>query len=341
MRAAVYRRTGDPSVLEVVDREVPEPGPGEVLVRVAVSGVNPTDWKSRQGDGSGAAPKGGWQIPNQDGAGVIEAVGTGVDAKLLGERVWIWEAAWQRPWGTATEYTLVPVRQVVRLGAASFDLGASLGIPFLTAHRCLTVGENMPDRIDVGALTGRTILVQGGAGAVGNAAIQLARWADATVITTVSSAEKAQLAVAAGASYVINYRDEDVVAEVRKIAPDGVDAIVEVAAARNAEIDAQVIGPAGAVAVYADDDGKPLSLPVRPMMISNVRWQGVLVYTLPAVAKAQAVEDVAAGAAAGAIRVGLDAGLPLHYYPLADIAEAHTAVQNSAVGKVLVVTSDQ
>ncbi|MDW5327640.1 NADPH:quinone reductase [Plantactinospora sp. KLBMP9567] len=340
MKAAVYQRTGDPSVLEVVDRPVPEPGPGEVLVRVAVSGVNPTDWKSRQGDGSGAPPRHGWQIPNQDGAGIIESVGTGVDAKLTGERVWIWEAAWQRPWGTAAEYTVVPVRQVVRLGSASFDLGGALGIPFMTAHRCLTVGETMPDRLDVGALTGRTVLVQGGAGAVGNAAVQLARWADATVIATVSSAEKAQLAVAAGASYVINYREEDVVAEVRKITPDGVDAIVEVAAARNAEIDCQVIGANGAVAVYADDGGAALTLPVRPLMVPNVRWQFVLVYTLSTVAKAQAVTDVAAAASSGVLRIGTDAGLPLHYYPLDEVAQAHAAVQNSAVGKVLVVTSE-
>ncbi|AVT31273.1 NADPH:quinone reductase [Plantactinospora sp. BC1] len=340
MRAAVYQRTGDPSVLEVVERPVPEPGPGEVLVRVAVSGVNPTDWKSRQGDGSGTPPRHGWQIPNQDGAGIIESVGNGVDAKLTGERVWIWEAAWQRPWGTAAEYTVVPARQVVRLGSASFDLGGALGIPFMTAHRCLTAGETMPDRLDVGALTGRTVLVQGGAGAVGNAAIQLARWADATVIATVSSAEKAQLAVAAGASYVINYREEDVVREIRKITPDGVDAIVEVAAARNAEIDCQVIGANGAVAVYADDGGATLTLPVRPLMVPNVRWQFVLVYTLPAVAKAQAVTDVAAAASSGVLRIGAEAGLPLHYYPLDEVAEAHAAVQNSAVGKVLVVTSE-
>ncbi|MDG4790423.1 NADPH:quinone reductase [Micromonospora sp. WMMD1102] len=340
MKAAVYQRTGDASVIEVLDRPVPEPGPGEVLVRVAVSGVNPTDWKSRQGDGSGAPPPHGWQIPNQDGAGIVESVGTGVDAKLLGERVWIWEAAWQRPWGTAAEYTVVPVRQVVRLGSASFDLGAALGIPFMTAHRCLTAGETMPDRLDVGALTGRTVLVQGGAGAVGNAAIQLARWADATIIATVSSPEKAQLAVAAGASHVINYREQDVVAEVRKVAPGGVDAIVEVAAARNAEVDCQVIGANGAVAVYADDGGAALTLPVRPLMVPNARWQFVLVYTLPTVAKAHAVTDVAAAASAGVLRVGAEAGLPLHYYPLDEVARAHEAVQNSAVGKVLVVTSD-
>ena len=141
---------------------------------------------------------------------------------LVGERVWIWEAAYQRPDGTAAEYTVVPARQAVLLGAdASFELGAALGIPFLTAHRCLTVAESLPDRLGPGSLTGHTVLVQGGAGAVGNAAIQLARWADATVITTVSSPEKAQLAAAAGADHVVDYRQQDVVAEVRKIAPEG------------------------------------------------------------------------------------------------------------------------
>lgn len=341
MKAIVYRRTGEPGVLELVDQPVPEPQPGEVLVRVAVSGVNPTDWKTRQGDGSGKPPAHGWQVPNQDGAGVIESVGTGVDAELIGERVWIWEAAWQRPWGTAAEYTVVPVRHVKRLGPASFDLGAALGIPFLTAHRCLTVGETMPRHLHAGALTNRTVLVQGGAGAVGNAAIQLARWSDATVIATVSSPEKAQLAMSAGASHVINYREQDVVAEVRKIAPDGVDAIVEVSAARNAVIDAQVLARQGAVAMYADDGGAEVTLPIRPMMGPNARWQFVLVYTEPLVAKAQAVEDVAAAAIDGAIRVGADAGLPLHYYPLAEAAAAHQAVQDGTVGKVLIITAEE
>lgn len=340
MRAVVYTRTGDPSVLEVTERPVPEPGPGEVLVRVAVSGVNPTDWKSRRADGTGGPPPGGWQIPNQDGAGVVEAVGEGVDAGLVGERVWLWEAAWQRPWGTAAEYTLMPARQVVRLGPASFDLGASLGIPFLTAHRCLTAGEAMPDRINAGAMDGRRVLVQGGAGAVGNAAIQLARWADATVIATVSGPEKAQLAAAAGADHVIDYRQQDVVAEVKRISPRGVDAVVEVAPVANAEIDTRVVAPDACVAVYADNGGGPLSLPVRPLMAPNARWQFVLVYTLPEAAKAKAVYDVAAAAGEGVLRVGPEAGLPLHYYPLDEAAAAHAAVEGGAVGKVLILTSD-
>ncbi|MEU7757282.1 NADPH:quinone reductase [Micromonospora sp. NPDC049101] len=335
MRAIVYEHTGDPSVLKLVDRPVPTPGAGEVLVRVAVSGVNPTDWKSRRS----SAPQ-GWQIPGQDGAGVVEAVGEGVDPDLIGERVWIWEAAWQRPWGTAAEYTLVPVRQAVRLGAASFEVGAALGIPFLTAHRCLTAGEFMPDTLRAGALADHTVLVQGGAGAVGNAAIQLARWADATVVATVSSAEKAQLAAAAGASYVVNYREQDVVAEVRKIAPDGVHTIVEVAPATNAAMDVQVLRHGGAVCMYADDGGDEVTIPIRAMMVPNARWQFVLVYTEPKAAKAQGVKDVAAAATQGGIRVGADAGLPLHRYSLAETAAAHQAVEDSAVGKVLVTTSD-
>jgi NADPH:quinone reductase len=333
VRLISYRRPGDADVLELLDAPVPEPGPGEVRVRVAYSGVNPTDWKSR----SSAEPGPDGQVPNQDGAGTVDAVGQGVDPVLVGERVWIWEAAWQRRWGTAAEFTVVPARHVVLLGAdPSFELGASLGIPFLTAHRCLTVAESLPDRLGAGALSGHTVLVQGGAGAVGNAAIQLARWADATVIATVSSPRKAQLAAAAGADHVVDYREQDVVAEVRKIAPKGVDAIVEVSAAVNAAVDAQVVGMHGAVAMYADDGGAEVTVPVRAQMGPNARWQFVLVYTEPERAKVLAIEDVATAVADGAVRVGEDAGLPLHVYPLEQTAQAHQAVQDGAVGKVLV-----
>jgi NADPH2:quinone reductase len=334
VRAISYSKAGGPDVLELSERPVPEPGPGEVRVRVAFSGVNPTDWKSRAGTDP-AFPDG--QIPNQDGSGTVEAVGEGVDPVLVGERVWIWESAYQRPWGTAAEYTIVPARQVVLLGAdPSFELGAALGIPFLTAHRCLTVAESLPDRLGPGSLTGHTVLVQGGAGAVGNAAIQLARWADATVIATVSSPQKAQLAAAAGATHVIDYRQQDVVHEVGKIVPHGVDAIVEVAAAQNAAVDAQVIGLHGAVAIYAATGDQSITIPIRSQMRPNARWQFVLVYAEPERAKAIGVEDVNAAVLDGAVRVGGDAGLPLHVFPLAETAVAHQAVQDGAVGKVLI-----
>jgi NADPH2:quinone reductase len=337
MRAITYRENGGPEVLQLVERSAPDPGPGEVRVRVAFSGVNPTDWKSRSGATAGTAFGADGQVPDQDGSGTVEAVGEGVDPVLVGERVWIWEAAYQRPWGTAAEQTVVPARHVVLLGAGpSFELGAALGVPFLTAHRTLTVAESLPDRLGAGSLTGHTVLVHGGAGAVGNAAIQLARWADATVITTISSPRKAQLAAAAGADHVVDYREQDVVAEVRKIAPKGVDAVVEVNPSANAAIDAQVIGLHGSVAVYANDGGDEFTLPVRALMTPNARWQFVLLYSEPARAKEIAVEDVATAVADGAVRVGEDAGLPLHVFPLARTADAHRAVQEGAVGKVLV-----
>jgi NADPH2:quinone reductase len=268
-------------------------------------------------------------------------VGAGVENALLGLRVWIWEAAYQRSEGTAQEYALVPAHQVAHLpDTASFDLGASLGVPFLTAHRALTVTEGGPLRLGPGTLQGRGVLVAGGAGAVGNASIQLARWSDATVIATVSSPEKANLAARAGADHVIDYTRQDVVAEVRRIVPDGVGTIVEVAAAANAQIDAGVIGLHGSVAVYADDGGAPLTLPVRPLMVPNARWQFVLVYTAPADWKRRAVADISAAVLDGAARVGEGAGLPLHHFPLERTAEAHAAVEAGAIGKVLVDVAD-
>lgn len=332
MRAITHTESGGPDVLQLTDVPTPEPAPGEVRVQLAFSGVNPTDWKRR----STADPAGTPQTPDQDGAGTIDAVGEGVDAGRLGERVWVWEAAWQRTTGTAAEYTVVPTHQAVPLGEHPFELGAALGIPFLTAHRCLTVAEELPDRIGPGTLEGRVVLVQGGAGAVGNAAVQLAHWAGATVIATISSPRKAQLAAAAGADHVIDYRTQDVAAEVRKISPRGVEAVIEVSIVANAATVVDLLAPHACVAIYADDGGTEVTLPVRALMVPNARFQFVLVYTAPATAKLHAVDDITAALAAGAIRVGADAGLPLHVYPLAETAAAHQAVQDAVVGKVLV-----
>jgi NADPH:quinone reductase len=337
VRAIEYSVTGDPDVLALVDIPVLDPGPGEVRVRIHRSGVNPTDWKSRRGSEAGVAvdPP---QVPNQDGSGVVDAVGRGVEASLQGLRVWVWEAAHLRPsGGTAQQYAVVPARHVVLLpDVASFDLGASLGVPFLTAHRCLTVTEDGPTRLGPGTMEGRTVLVAGGAGAVGNAAIQLARWSDATVMTTVSSPEKANLAALAGSDHVINYKRQDVVAEVRAIAPEGVNTIVEVSPTTNAALDAEVLARHGSVAVYANNGDSALELPVRPSMVPNARWQFVLVYNAPDSWRARALEDVAAAVLDGAVRVGGEAGLPLHHYALEQTAEAHAAVENGAVGKVLI-----
>jgi NADPH2:quinone reductase len=301
-----------------------------------VSGVNPTDWKARSRRPSWAADDVEEVVPNQDGAGVIDAVGEGVPQDRVGERVWVWEAAWQRVDGTAQELVVVPSRQAVVLAdGASFELGASLGIPALTAHRCLTVAEVRPERLAPGSLAGMTVLVAGGAGAVGHATIQLARWAGAHVIATASGDEKARLARAAGAEHVVNYRKDGTAEEILAHAPDGVDLVVEVAPAVNADLDAAVIAPNGTVAVYAVDGGGDLPLS-WPLMQRNVAYCFVLVYTVPAQAKDQAVSDVAAAVAGGALPVGEEAGLPLHVFPLERTADAHAAVEAGAVGKVLI-----
>ena len=321
----------------MVERPVPEPGPGEVRVAVQVSGVNPTDWKARRGSGGDGQLPFPEVVPNQDGAGTIDAVGAGLDPSRVGERVWLWEAAWQRADGTAQEYVVLPGRQAVRLpDAVSFDVGASLGIPALTAHRCLTVAELGPPRLAPGVLAGQTVLVAGGAGAVGHAAIQLARWGGARVITTVSSDEKAKLAYAAGANHVANYRSSDAADQIRGLAPDGVHFVVELAPAANAALDAAVLAANGTVAVYATDGGNDLTLGVRDLMSRNIRYQFVLVYTVPRAAKDQALADVAAAVADGALPVGAQAGLPLHRFGLEQAAEAHASVEDGAVGKVLI-----
>jgi NADPH2:quinone reductase len=331
MRAIVYDRAGGPEVLRLVDTEPKEPGPGEVRVRIAVSGVNPTDWKSR----SGTEPKQP-QVPDQDGAGTVDAVGDGAPF-AVGDRVWVWDAAYQRPDGTAQELTVVPAAQVVPLpDDASFDLGAALGIPALTAHLALRAGDQEPAPLAPGALAGRTVLVAGGAGAVGHAAIELAVWAGARVITTVSSPDKAALARAAGAHEVVDYRREDAAARIAELAPDGVDLVAEVNPNANAALDAQVLTPGGVIAVYATDSPDPLSFEVRPFMGKNLRWRFLLTYTAAEAEKAAAVAGVRAAVEAGALRVGEEAGLPITRFPLERTADAHAAVEAGTVGKVLI-----
>jgi NADPH2:quinone reductase len=338
MRAVVYSERGESDVLRLVERPVPKPGPREVRVRVHVSGVNPTDWKARRGRSRGpAALRFPELVPNQDGAGIIDAVGDEVARERVGERVWLWESAWERSDGTAQEFVVLPERQAVRLpDDISFDVGASLGIPALTAHRGLTVSELGPKGLAPRALWEQTVLVAGGAGAVGHAAIQLARWAGARVISTVSGDEKAKLARAAGAEHVVNYRNEKGSDEIRAFAPDGVDVVVEVAPAANADLDASVLAPNGVVAAYASELGPKLELDVGALMSRNIRYQLVLVYTVAPEAKDQAIADVAAAVADGALPVGEEAGLPLHRFPLERTADAHDAVEQGIVGKVLI-----
>lgn len=337
MKAITYSATGDSSVLQLHDRDVPEPGAGEVRVRMAFSGVNPTDWKRRSGAVAGQGLEFPELVPNQDGAGVVDAVGADVAELAVGDRVWVFMAQHQRPGGTAQEYVVLPATNVVPLPeGVSLEVGASLGVPAMTAHRALTVAEDWPARLHPGALEGATVLVAGGAGAVGHAAIQLARWAGARVITTVSSPEKGALASAAGAHHVVNYRTEDAAAAIRTIAADGVDIVVEVAPAQNAELDAAVVKNRASVAIYANNGGDQFTLDIRPNMMANARYQFLILYTVGDEALRHAREDLTAAAAAGALEVGEAAGLPLHFFPLEETAAAHDAVEAGVTGKVLI-----
>jgi NADPH2:quinone reductase len=279
-------------------------------------------------------------VPNQDGSGVVDALGGDVEGLSVGQRVWLWEAAWQRANGSAQELVILPVRHVVKLpDNASMDLGASLGVPAITAHRCLTVAENFPSQLSPGALVGRTILVAGGAGAVGHAAIQLAKWAGAKVITTVSNEAKGDLARRAGADHVVNYKEKDASSTIRSFAPSGVDLVVEVSLAVNQELDTAVCAPGATVAVYATDGGDEVTLRVRDHMTRNSRIQFVLLYTVPAPAKDAAIAAVSAAVADGALSVGAETGLPIIRFPLERTASAHDRVEDGAIGKVLIDVS--
>jgi NADPH2:quinone reductase len=322
MKAALYDATGAArDVLKVTEAERPEPGPGQVRVRVHASGINPTDVKAR----SGAVPRpmDGFQVPHQDGAGVIDAVGPGVDPSRVGQRVWVYFAAHgpQSKWGTAAEWTVVPEQQAVPLpDEVDMEFGASLGVPAVTAHRCVFAD---------GPVTGKTVLVAGGAGAVGHFAIELAKWGGARVVATVSSADKAELARQAGADLIVNYREGDVAGQVRPFT-DRVDRVVEVALTDNLETDLALSGPETVIVTYAAQPADPV-LPVRKCMTANVTLRFVLLYTLPAGALQQAAADITA-----ALRDGALTPLPVHRFGLDDIVAAHEAAENGVTGKVVV-----
>jgi NADPH:quinone reductase len=320
VRAALYERYGPAAeVLRVAEVERPSPGPGEVLVRVVVSAINPTDFKSR----SGATPRpiDGFQIPHQDGAGVIEEVGDGVDPGRAGQRVWLWFAAAGRKWGTAAEYAVVPGRQAVPLpDNASFELGACLGVPAMTAHWCLLAD---------GPLAGRKALVAGGAGAVGHFAVELGVRAGAEVVTTVSNPQKAELARKAGATHVVNYRDE-VAADQIRARVGHVDRVIEVALGANLALDLAVTRPGGTIVTYAAEANDP-ALPVRACMTANVLMRFVLLYGVPMEALEQAAMDISAAVAEGALTE-----LPAARFSLADIVAAHEAAEAGPVGKIFV-----
>ena len=319
MLAAYYEQRGNSDVLTVGEIPTPGPGVGEVRVRLQVAAVNPTDWKSR----AHVTPMDfALQVPGQDGAGVIEAVGPGIDIGRIGERVWVYHAAFQRQYGTAAQFTVVPARQAVPIpDGIDIDQAAALGIPYLTAYGCLFAD---------GPIDGQTVLVHGGAGAVGHAAVQLARRGGAHVIATVSSEAKGEIAAEAGAHVVVDYTAEGAIDAIKSAARAGVDRIIEVDLTRNLDLDVAVMVPGGVIVTYAADATDP-TLSVRTLMTRNATLRFVLVYGFPPALLAAGIAEVTAALGAGDLTP-----LPVVRFPLADIAAAHDAVQSRTPAKVLV-----
>lgn len=326
MRAAWFDRQGPAQeVFQVGELATPDPAPGEVLVRVHASGVNPSDVKFRQG-GPGRALPYERVIPHSDGAGIVEAVGDGVDPSRQGQRVWLWNAQFRRPTGTGATHVALPAEQAVPLpDQVDFDAGACLGIPASTAHRCLFAD---------GPIAGQDLLITGGAGSVGHYAIQLARWAGARqVIATVSNDAKARHAEAAGATAIVNYRSEDVVERVRALTDGrGVDRIVEVEFGGNLAASQELIVDNGVIAAYASGAEMEPRLPFYPLMFKAVTLRMVLVYLLPEAARRQAVDDLTRALRDDVLQHTIAAR-----YPLDRIAEAHQAVEaGDKMGTVVV-----
>lgn len=324
MRAVFYERTGPAAeVLQLGDVPTPVPEPGEVRVKLAWSGVNPSDVKSRAGLRSRTLPF-ARIIPHSDGSGVIDQVGAGVADSRIGERVWVWNAAWGRPAGTAAEYVVLPAQQAVRL-PESTDLaaGACLGIPALTAYHAVTVA---------GGVAGQCVLIAGGAGAVAHYAIQLARrQGAATLITTVSGPQKAAVAQAAGADVVLNYRTEDVAARIREITGgNGVDRIIEVDFAGNVGLDFDVLKADGTIVVYGSNAAE-IAVPFFPAIVKNARLQFFIVYNLSPRDRADALAGLTAALESSALTHDIAVRLPLER-----AAEAHEQVeQGRVIGNVV------
>ncbi len=325
MKAAFLTGHGGNEVVRVGERPLPQPGPGEVRVRVAVSGINPSDTKGRTGWHGQTEMPFPRIIPHQDGSGVIDAVGADVPASRVGERVWLYEAQRGRAFGAAAEYVVVPSSNAVRLSeGVSFVDAACLGVPAMTAHRCLFAD---------GPITGKTILVTGAAGGVGQYAVQLAKWGGATVVATVSSAEKGEQARAIGADYVINYREEDVVARVQEITGDaGVDRIVEVAFGANLPISVQVLKTNGVIATYSSDADPTPTIPFGQFLGKDLTVRFVLVYVMGEQAHQDAIKDITT-----ALEAGLLHPVAVQRFSLDEIAAAHEAVETGhTAGKVLI-----
>ncbi len=325
MRAAWYEKNGPArEVINVGELPDPEPGPGEVRVRIHASGVNPSDVKRRIGN-LGQAIRVPRIVPHSDGAGVVDAAGDGVPQTRIGERVWVYNAQWQRAYGTCAEFCCVPQALARRLpDAIDFVAGANMGIPAMTAHRAV---------FSRGNVRGKTVLVTGGAGAVGHYAVQIAKWAGARVIATASSTQKAALARGAGADEVIDYRHEDVAARVMQFTHGaGVDHIVEVDFGANLQSSIKMLRPNGAIAAYASTRAPEPVLPYYPMMTRGFGIDLVYVYILPPEARAKALADLDTMLGSGFLQHNTGAR-----FTLEQTAAAHEAQEaGTVVGNIVI-----
>ena len=323
MRAAFYEKNGAArDVLSIAEVETPKPGPGEVRVRLKTSGVNPSDVKAREGRTRKIAyPR---VIPHSDGAGEIEAVGDGVPASRKGERVWIWNAQWKRPFGTCAEYVVLPAQYAVPLPShISDEAGACLGIPAMTAWNAVEVA---------GAAKGKTILVTGGAGGVGHYAIQFAKARGATVLTTISSEAKAALAKQAGADHAIDYKRENVGERVMALTDKaGIDAVVEMDVAANAKLYPGILHARSEVVIYGTGSGES-AIPSQFLLVNGIKLQFIYVYELTAAERSSAVSGITRMLDNKTLINNVALTLPLK-----DIVAAHEAVeQGQAMGNVVV-----
>ena len=323
MRAAWYEKQGPArEVLKVGEMPDPIPAAGEVRIRVAASGINPGDTKKRQ-DAFGYGMAYPRVIPHSDGAGRVDQLGSGIPAEWLGRCVWCFGAQSYRPFGTAAEYTVVPLEKVVPLPKnVTMDQGACLGIPGITAHRAVHVA---------GSVSGKNVLVQGAGGSVGLCAVQLARRAGAHVIGTVRSASEEETARNAGAHEVVR-NDPGLKANVTALVPKGIDHIVEVAFGANIEADLELLNLGGSIATYATDIGNP-KIPFWPMVFKNIRLFFLGSDDFPAEAKSLAARD---------LNAALEAGWPgfeiAERIPLAEIAQAHELAEHPVrPGRVVVI----
>lgn len=328
MRAAWFDKFGSArEVLQVGERPTPATGPGEVLVRMHTSGINPSDVKKRAGSFPNLLD-GGLVIPNSDGAGVIEAVGDGVDESRVGERVWVYQAQYARRFGTAAEYVAIDSRRAPRLpDAASFEIGACLGIPVMTAHRAVFAD---------GPVEGQTLLITGGAGRVGFYAVQWASRAGATVIASASNEEDRKTCLAAGAHHVVNHRSETFATEV--LAANGgdlIDRVVDVEFGANIQTSLEVLRIGGVIATYASVQEPEPTLPFFPMMYKDLTIRMIIVYAMPESAKDQAIADIEDALSSNALQHRI-----AHSLPLEQIVEASEIIEQGAVRGAVILSID-